>query len=236
MIQHATWRVDVVDGVQAATDSRGAAPLVHSEWVRLLLGGFLAPARLCGTPEAPRVEYLVSGCDDVEDVPEAVRESMRAAVASDLACLRAALADHRARIRDAADQPDRFDAVLFLDAYELLMATTVSDDPKHWVLTDEGLCITCWGLAEGPRQRPLLTWSDAEVDRMQAEIEHRLGRLPPASAPDLGPTARPPTPSGCVSKSPCAGRSLKPRGLKHPSVPPYLQHLGIKAFPTPRRK
>ncbi len=187
MIEHATWRVDVVEGAQPATDSRGAAPLVHSEWMRLLLGEFLAPVRVSGGPEAPRVEYLIPGCEEVSKAPEALREAMRVAVSSDMARLRASLADHRARIQEAAEQPERFDGVLFLDAYELLMATTVSDDPAHWLLTDEGLCVTRWGLAEGPRQRPLLAWSDADVGRMQAEIEHRLGQLPPATAPDLGP-------------------------------------------------
>lgn len=186
MSVHATWRVEVVEGHPPATDVRGVSPLEHAEWVRMLLGACLAPVRLAGGSESPRVEYLVAGAEVSEQTPPAVRESMRAAVAADLARLRAALGEHRTRIRDASEKPDRFDAMLFLDAYELLMATTVSDDPAHWVLTDEGLCVTRWGLAEGPRHRPLLTWSDDDIARMQADIERRLGQLPAAEVPDLG--------------------------------------------------
>jgi len=218
MTDAVSWRVDSVARATPAGSSLGSRPLDHPEWVRLLMGDFLAPARLTAEGQSWRVDYLVTAREVAASTPESVRAAMRQSVADDFEFLLGTLRDHReriARVRDGA--PGEFNPTLFLDAYELLMAVTVSDDPAHWLLAEDGLCVVRWGL-KGPGLRPLLTWTDAEVLAMRRSLEARAGALPKARTPSLRSEVL--EELSKAANAPSAGAGARPGGSSAPRASP----------------
>lgn len=179
----ASWSVITVQAPNLARTAAGPSPVEHSDWVRLFLGQSLARARASGTAgPAASVEYLVSGAGIVgmSGRDDASLREASAALGAGFNGVQRLLEFHRKRVRSIAaglqgGGPGSVPPLeLVLKAYPMLMCVTVSDDPGDWIATDEGLCIVRWGLA-GPRHRPLLQWSDADLAAMRRCVFERTG-------------------------------------------------------------
>jgi hypothetical protein len=178
--EQSSWSIVSVPSPDLARTASGAAPVEHSDWVRLFLGASFARCRM-GSGSGAGAEYLVSGLrlSDAGPLDDATAAEVAAALGQAFDGLRDVLTFHRNRIDSAQREAERGGDVpyeLLLTAYPMLMCVTVSDDPDDWVVTDEGLCIVRWGLLS-PRMRPLLQWTDSELQAMRAAV-FRQSRLP----------------------------------------------------------
>jgi hypothetical protein len=184
--EQSSWSIVSVPSPDLARTASGAAPVEHSDWVRLFMGASFARCRM-GSGSGAVAEYLVSGLrlSDAGPLDDSTSAEVAAALGQAFDGLRDVLAFHRKRIDEAQRRAERGGDVpyeLLLTTYPMLMCVTVSDDPDDWVVTDEGLCIVRWGL-RSPRMRPLLQWTDAELQAMRASVflQSRLRLVEPGS-------------------------------------------------------
>lgn len=184
--EQSSWSIVSVPSPDLARTGSGAAPVEHSDWVRLFMGASFARCRM-GSGSGAVAEYLVSGLrlSDAGPLDDSTSAEVAAALGQAFDGLRDVLAFHRKRIDEAQRRAERGGDVpyeLLLTTYPMLMCVTVSDDPDDWVVTDEGLCIVRWGL-RSPRMRPLLQWTDAELQAMRASVflQSRLRLVEPGS-------------------------------------------------------
>jgi hypothetical protein len=178
--EHArTWAV-VREPVSAlARDSSGVPVVARSEWVRVFLGRAISFANVLDGEGG--AEYLVSGTDVFP--PDGARAGIaRDAIDADFASLKVLVAQHRELVEKSGSASD---AAILTRAYATLRRVTVPSDPADWRCTDEGLCIVRWGL-EGVG-RPLLSWTEEELDRQHRELLERHPVLRQQAAPRREP-------------------------------------------------
>jgi hypothetical protein len=161
------WQV-VQAGTNVTRIPRGNREVLrYCEWLRLLVGRSLALAqRRSGSPH---FEYLVFGVPlaqvprEDEDAPARIR----AAVDADFAVLEEALRFHEQQvIAPSVSSPERF-----LRSYELLEHLRLPTNPEDWRVTDEGLTIVNWGLAEG---KELFRWRTDDLRKIQSAVLQRI--------------------------------------------------------------
>ena len=163
------WKVYRASGVaERAFDLE--IPL-FAEWLRLLVGRSLAFAQ----SGERGLEYLVLGIglDELAREPGA-RAGVLDALDADFAVLGQVIRKHAEIVKRepaGSEQP-----LTFTRAYLLLAQLRLPTSDEHWIVTDEGLSITNWGLQSG---RFLFDWSNDELQGMQHRLRKRVeGKLP----------------------------------------------------------
>lgn len=153
----------------------GEPVIRHSEWVRIFLGRMFAPGAIVhenGVVTA--VEYLVQGRERSEPQTSEFRRDASSAVNADFVALLEVLNEHRRRIDAARTGDCRPSPELLLAVYAVLRRVTVSNDPRDWLVTDEGLSIVRWGL-DRSGWKPILEWTQSDLESIRQQVRDREG-------------------------------------------------------------
>jgi len=224
------WSVVREPNAALARDANDVPVVARSEWVRIFLGRAVSFANV--VDDGRGAEYLVLGTDAVAGGSERAGLA-RAALEADFAYLKKLVAQHRALLdqhrKTAAAGSSVADAEIMTRAYATLRRVTVPEDPRDWRCTDEGLSIVRWGL-EG-RGRPLLSWTEEELDRQRKQVLEHHPALRDHAGRDHGHKDSPDRsvdPKAVVEA--IAGQSRKPA----PPAPAPVSVAAPQRAPAPR--
>ena len=177
------WKVYPARGEQERVSER-EIPL-YSEWLRLLLGRSLAFAQRGDHG----VEYLVLGIGlDELGKERGARARVREALEADFEVLAQSIRKHADIVKvspGSGAQP-----IAFIRAYSLLSVLRLPTVDEDWIVTDEGLSITNWGLKSG---RPLFEWREEHLLQMKQRLLQLIATKLPDDASAEGLKGRAPS-------------------------------------------